>query len=113
MPLPLIFNHTLAFGLEIALLIFIGMFGFSLVAGPWLNWGAALVLVAIAMGLWAYFAAPKSTTRLDMPVLLIFKIAMFGAGTLALLALNRPVWALVLGGLAALHLIMATALSSV
>lgn len=113
MPPLVLINHTLAFLLEIALLVLLGTWGFGLVEGPWLNWLAVGLALAVAIGLWGRFAAPKSTKRLPMPGLLWFKIAMFGAGTAAAWGMGEPTWALIFGGVSALHLTLAATLDVV
>lgn len=109
----LVVHAVLAFSLELAMLAALGLFGFRAVDGPWLNIVLAILLAAIAIGLWAYFAAPKSATRLGMPALLIFKVAMFGAGALALWLAGEGGWAIVFAVLAAIDLGVAVALGAV
>lgn len=109
----MILSHTLALVLEAALLVLLGLWGFNLVAGPWLNWLAMLVVLSAAIGLWGWLAAPKSTRRLHMPWLFLFKIFMFSAGTLAALGIYQLMWALVFGGLAIVHLGLAWVTRSV
>ena len=103
----IIVNHTLAFALEVLLLVLLGRWASSLAEGPWLNWAAVLLVLAVAIGLWWAFAAPNSPNRLQMPALLMFKIAMFGAGTAATWAAGQPFWALAFGLLSAAHLALA------
>ncbi len=109
----LIINHTLALVLEIVLLVLLGMWGHGLVAGPWLNWVSVLLVLAAAIALWGRFAAPKSVNRFKMPGLLIFKIAVFGAGTLAAWTMGQPLWAAVFGIVSVVHLALAVWLDAV
>lgn len=70
-------NQTVAFLLEIAMLIAFGYYGMH---RPWSLLPKLLftiLLIAVAILLWGRFAAPKSQRRLEMPYLAIFSISMF------------------------------------
>jgi hypothetical protein len=106
-------NLALAFLLELAMLAALGYWAFRAAPGGWLSWAAAVVVVAIAIGLWAAWGAPKSATRLAMPALLVFKIVMFGAAAIALFASGQAMWAALFAVLAVLHLALAAAFGQV
>jgi hypothetical protein len=69
-------------------------------------WGAqtsvllAIAAPALAIALWAVFAAPRSERRLPTPARVPFELGVFGLAALALLAAGAPVAALVLAVLA-------------
>lgn len=110
MPLLVGLHYLVAFALELMLVFGFGLFGFTLAGGGWAGGAAALALVATAILLWARFAAPKSATRLkDLP-LMLFKVAIFAAGTLAFWAAGFVEIASAFGALAALDLGAAVAL---
>lgn len=109
----LIINHTLALVLEIILLVLLGLWAFTLLEGSWLGWLAVLMVLAVAIALWGRFAAPKSSYRLAMPTLLMFKIGMFASGTLSAWVIGYPLWALLFGGASAVHLALAAWLDAV
>ncbi|MBK8555857.1 MAG: YrdB family protein [Lewinellaceae bacterium] len=72
-----IVNAGLSFFLEMAMLAALGYWGFTqhkTSLERWL-WGIGLPLMAIL--LWGWLAAPKSTTRLEQPLLACFKLALF------------------------------------
>lgn len=83
MPLIVGLHYAVAFALELALLFGFGLFGFRFGQGGWIGSLLAAVLVAIAILLWARFAAPSATTRLPDAVLIAFKLAIFALGALA------------------------------
>lgn len=70
----------------------------------WWRFVLAIAVIAAAIVLWAIWAAPRSATRLKMPWLYVFKIAIFAVGVAALVVAGQPVWAAVFGALVALNL---------
>jgi hypothetical protein len=100
-------NLTLAFGLEIAMLVALGYAGFAATDIQWLRYLLLIGWPALAIVLWAIWAAPKSGRRLPAPALLVFKAAMFGVTTFLLYAAGANAAALLFGALAALHLVLA------
>lgn len=105
-----IINHSMAFLLELSVLAAVALFGYRLSDHAIARWIIPVILVAVVVVLWGRFAAPKAQTRLVMPNLLVFKIAIFAAGTAALVGAGQPVWALLFGLCVALHLALAIAL---
>jgi Protein of unknown function (DUF2568) len=77
-------------------------------------WGAqssvllAIAAPALAIGLWAVFAAPRSERRLPTPVRVPFELGVFGVAAVALFAAGAPVAAVLL---AALSLVSAALLT--
>jgi uncharacterized membrane protein YfcA len=78
-------NVALAFVLELAALA-----GFALLAAwvpdGWLRLAAGVVAMAVFVALWAQWAAPRAKRRLEMPALLVFKIAIFAVAALGFFA---------------------------
>ncbi|MEQ1771046.1 MAG: YrdB family protein [Devosia sp.] len=107
-------NLTLAFLVEIAML---GAFALGGWVGPqelWLKLVLAIGLPALAILLWAVWAAPKAgKRRLNEPGLTIFKALIFSAATFALWASGWTTAAIAFGALAAVNLIGAWALGQV
>jgi hypothetical protein len=107
-------NLALAFVIELAML---AGFAYAGWVGPepvWLKFVLAVGLPALAILLWAVWAAPKAgKRRLSEPGLTIFKIAIFGAATFALWASGQGFWAAVFAVLAAINLIAAWLLGQV
>ena len=52
-------------------------FGIQKGSSTFIKYASAIVIVAVAIFLWSYFAAPRSAHRLRMPYLAIFRLAMF------------------------------------
>lgn len=70
-------NQTITFLLEIAMLISFGYYGMTRSWHFFPRLLFTIVILAVAIGLWAILAAPKSARRLKMPYQTIFRIAMF------------------------------------
>lgn len=102
-------NLALAFFLEIAMLVALGFAGWSATAIWWLRYILLIALPALAIVLWAVWAAPKSPRRLPLARLVLFKALMFGVTTILILASKAGAAALVFGVLAAVHLLLVVA----
>jgi len=102
-------NLALAFGLELGLLGAVGAWALSAVPDSVWRFALAFGLVVLVIALWGAWAAPASPLRLGMPWLYVFKIGLFAAGVVALVAARHPAWGAALGGLAALNLLLAWA----
>lgn len=77
-------NMLLAFLLEVAMLAAFCYAGWVSTPILWLRTVVAIGLPALAILLWAVWAAPKAgKRRLKMPALLIFKLIIFAAATAA------------------------------
>ncbi len=106
-------GDVLALVVELAALAAFAVWGFT--AGP--STALAIVLgvgapLAFAV-VWGLLLAPRARRRLPMPWLLVAKLVLFALATVALAAAGLPALAVVLGSLAAVHLVLATALGRV
>ncbi|HEX4355559.1 MAG TPA: YrdB family protein [Polyangiales bacterium] len=99
-------NATLAFAIEIAMLIAFADSGFRLHASAWLRWTVAFGAPAIAIVLWAIWGAPKSATRLRAPSLYAFEWSMFAAAAAALYAAGRAKLAFIYFAIASVNMIL-------
>lgn len=106
-------NLALAFFLEIAMLVALGYAGWAATDIWWLRYLLLIGWPALAILLWAIWAAPKSGRRLPGPALLIFKAAIFGVTTFLLWAAGASPAALLFGALAAIHLGLAVLLKQI
>ncbi|HEY8595768.1 MAG TPA: DUF2568 domain-containing protein [Devosiaceae bacterium] len=97
-------NLALAFALELAAVAAFGWWAYSLLQGGVMRWMLALAAAGIAVGLWGWLAAPRSTSRLELPWLALFKIAFFALAALSLAGAGHPRLAALLGGFAATQL---------
>ncbi|MEU6420007.1 YrdB family protein [Streptomyces spiralis] len=84
-------NEALAFLLELAALGFLSWWGFG--AG---HQGALRILLGVGTPLlaavvWALFAAPRARLRPRLPLVLVVKALVFGAGAAALYGAGHPV----------------------
>ena len=70
-------HYTLAFTLEMCMLVILGYYGFKSSSNPFLKYGLMILLPVLAGIAWGIWAAPKSETRLDAPALVVFKLAIF------------------------------------
>jgi hypothetical protein len=103
-------NLLLAFALELAMLVALGIFGWNASGTTWLKFGLALGLPALAIAAWAVWGAPKSKTRLKGGALLIFKIVMFAIATVAWWAAGQGFIGTIFAVLAAINLLAGMAL---
>lgn len=105
-------NDALAFLLEIAALVGLAVWGFTvgpnLVLRVLLGVGAPAALIAA----WAVWLAPTSDHRLTMPWLVVAKVVVFGLATAALATAGHPRLAIALGVLVAINLALAVALGN-
>lgn len=99
---------TLAFLLELVMFFSFSYWGFQKGQSLISKWSLAILFLAVSITLWAIFAAPKATTRLDFPLRLIFELSMFLLAAFALYKLNYSTAALLYAILAILSI--ATAL---
>jgi hypothetical protein len=106
-------NLALAFFIEIAMLVALGYAGWAATDIQWLRYVLMIGWPALAILLWAIWAAPKSGRRLPGPALLLFKTAIFGVTTFLLFAAGTSAGALVFGTLAAVHLGLAALLKQI
>lgn len=88
-------NLTLAFVLELAMLVAYGYWGVKTRNGDLLGWLLAFGVPFVVILIWARFMAPKSTTRLKGVAYLGLKTILFGGAALALAAAGQPTLALI------------------
>jgi hypothetical protein len=103
-----VLNEPLAFILELAALAALAWWGFT--AG-----GNVIVRVVLGLGtpvaamvLWGMFAAPRARFKVALPLVLLVKAAVFGAGALALYGVDRPALAVGFAVVAFLNTALAT-----
>jgi hypothetical protein len=99
-------NDGVRFVLEVATLLSAGWIGWRqprrVSAKALLAVGAPLAIGTV----WAIWISANSAGKVDDPLRLLLEVAVFGSGVAALLALRRTRWALLMGSVAALHLIV-------
>jgi hypothetical protein len=93
-------NLLLKFLLELAAFAAFAYWGASVADGA-LSVVLAVAVPAVAIALWAAFAAPRSSRRLGTPARVPFELSVFGLAVVALLAAGAGVAALVLATLVA------------
>ena len=99
-------NLLLAFLLELAMLAAFCFAGWTLGTATWMKAGLAIGLPAIAIVLWAMYAAPRAgKRRLKMPRLLIFKVGIFVAASIAWWAAGQAFIASIFVALVAINVI--------
>lgn len=98
-------NLTLAFLLELAMLAAFCVAGYASTNIVWLRLMLAIGLPALAILLWAVWAAPRAgKRRLKMPALLIFKMVIFAFATAAWWAAGQGFIAAIFAVLVAINL---------
>lgn len=98
-------NDGLRFLLELALLASLAVWGWS-AGGGVTRWALAVAAPAAAGAFWGVLLAPKSPRRVADPWRLVAEVVAFGSGVLGLVGAGRATWALVLGALVVLHLVL-------
>ncbi|MFH8843007.1 YrdB family protein [Streptomyces sp. NPDC017868] len=110
LPAPLhVFNEGLAFLLELAALAVLAWWGWDSAEGVALRLLLAVAAPAVAAVVWGLFAAPKARFRVPLAGVLLVKALVFGAAALALLGVDRPVWAFGFAAVALVNTALATA----
>ena len=88
-------NLTVAFLLELAMLVAFGLWGFDLDRSLPVRLLAGLGLPILVAGFWGAFLAPTSTRRIRMPWIALVKIVLYGLAAIALAATRHPTLGLV------------------
>ena len=102
-------NLLLALLIEIAAILAFAVAGWSATHVLWLRLLLTVGLAGVFIAAWAVWAAPRSGTRLKLPALMVFKIAVFALATAAWWYSGQSFFAAVFGILAAINLLGAWA----
>jgi hypothetical protein len=70
-------NQIAVFVIELIMIGAFAYFGFQKGNSTIIKFLLAIILPVFVVFLWAYFAAPKSLQRLEMPYLVIFRLSLF------------------------------------
>jgi len=70
-------NAALIFFLEIAMMTGLGFVGYSFGKNTVTKWTLAIFFPVMAISLWGYFAAPKSSHRLEIGPRIVFELIIF------------------------------------
>lgn len=105
-------NDGLAFLLEIAALVALEVWGFTVGSNLVLRLVLGISAPAAVIAIWGVWLAPTSDHRLGMPWLVIAKLVVFGLATAALAAAAHPRLATALGVLAVVNLTPAVVLGN-
>lgn len=89
-------NATLAFLLELAMIVSLGYWGYQSTDSALLKWLLAIGLPAVAILVWARYFAPKATRRLSIVPGALLSLGLFLLAALALYSVNQPAAAMVL-----------------
>lgn len=84
-------NELLAFLLELAALVCLAWWGFTVGDGVALHVLLGLGTPASAIVLWSLFAAPRARLRPRLPLVLVVKAVVLGGGAAALYGVGHPV----------------------
>lgn len=99
-------NMGLSFLLELSLLAAFAFWGIQTGTGPAakLLYGAGAPLLTAIF--WGLFMAPKAARRVQNPWYTLIKVLLFALAALALAAAGHPTLAWVLGGAAAINILL-------
>jgi hypothetical protein len=92
-------NLALRFLLELATLVALGYWGFTVGDGLLLKIVLGLGAPLAAIVLWGLFGAPRALRPVGEPWHLLLEVVVFGSAVPALIAAGQPGWALVFGAL--------------
>lgn len=105
-------NLALRFLLELAALVGLGMWGWSMTDG-WFKVVLAIAVPVVAAALWGTFAVPEDPSRsgnAPVPtrgwVRLILELAVLGLGSAGFAWSDQSVWAGILGFLVIMHYLL-------
>lgn len=102
-------NEGLAFLLELAAIAALAWWGFTTGGNVLVNVLLGLGAPAAAIVLWGMFAAPRARFAIALPLVLLVKAAVFGAGALALHGVGHATSAVAFALIALLNTALATA----
>jgi len=99
-------NLLLAFVVELAMLAGFAVAGWAATPILWLRIVLTIALPGLAIAMWAIWAAPKAKKRRLKPgPLLMFKLTIFSAATIAWWLAGQGLIAAIFGTLAAINLL--------
>ncbi|MCB0157212.1 MAG: YrdB family protein [Caldilineaceae bacterium] len=84
-------NEALSFGLELALLVAFGLWGYRMAAGTWTSWVLAVALPLVLILLWGAILAPKAKWRLSVWPGALLSLGLFLLAAGALYQVNYPI----------------------
>lgn len=97
-------NQIVAFFLELGMLAAVGRWGYLQGKTTISKYGIALLLIAVVVVLWGYFAAPKSANRLSLGYRIIFEFVLFMLATFMLHKSGQSNYAIAFGTIAVANL---------
>lgn len=77
-------NAIVAFGLEMAMLVSFGYWGYQVGQGTLARWALAIGLPTVAIVIWGLYFAPKATRRLSILPGALLSLGLFVLGAFAL-----------------------------
>ncbi|MEU5988250.1 YrdB family protein [Spirillospora sp. NPDC047418] len=109
LPGPLhVLNEGLAFVLEVAAIVALAWWGFTTGGNIMVNIILGVGAPVAAMVLWGLFAAPRARFKVALPLVLLVKAVVFGAGALAFYGVDHAALALGFAVVAVLNTALAT-----
>lgn len=106
LPVLRFLHQLLAFSLEMAMLAALGYWGFLEGKKAPLKYILGLGMPIAAIALWAMWAAPKSSSRLEQPYLLLFKLVLYGITAFGLHRSGLAYWSYWFAGLAVISVLV-------
>ena len=100
-------NQSLAFSLELAMLVSLGYYGFQSGKSVFLKYALLIVLPLTTAILWGLFAAPKANYRLGQPARLCLELGLFLITSFLLYRIGNTKWAITFGVLAVISQLVA------
>lgn len=101
-------NEGLAFLLEVAAIVALAWWGFTTGGNVLVNIVLGVGAPVAAMVVWGLFAAPRARFKVALPLVLLVKAVVFGAGALAFYGVGQTALAVVFAVVAVLNTALAT-----
>jgi len=96
-------NETLAFGVEVVMLVAFAAWGASLGHGAVTKWLAAVAVPLAVAIVWGLLLAPKARVRLPMAGVVTIKAVLFVGASVAIDVSGRPVFAVAFAAVALIN----------
>ncbi len=91
-----IVNQLIVFIIELIMLGSFAYFGFQKGNTSLVKYALAITIPLLVIALWSYWAAPKSTHRLNMPYLALLRLSFFLLASFALYKCDQTKYAIIL-----------------
>jgi len=90
-------NQALRFGLELAMLVIFGFWGFKTGSPPLMRWVLGIGAPLLAAVIWGLWMAPRASMRLEGAAFFLVELVLFGLAGWALYSMGQKILTLWFG----------------